>query len=324
MARWLTGLARVARKTGYPVVEVGGWKRRGFRGMPQGAVKGLVCHHTAHGRGNKLNAPSLNIVTHGRPGLAGPLSHYVLGRDGTIYVVAAGHCNHAGRVKQGWQSNSNTIGIEAENDGLGQAWPAAQIDAYAKLCRALIDEFKLSTARVVGHKEISLDGKIDPNFSAPALSMNDFRSLVAQGGYGRRRAPERVVRTAARQAGKADAKAAAKPKPKGKRWPHAKLPVTARHTNASHAAWVKLMRDIGYRDKSLTKNIQAWLASARVGRYYRGRIDGVFGAATVTALQRFLSGKRLYRGLIDGKRGAMTVKAEIHYLNQQAKFYKKK
>ncbi len=322
MATWLTGLARVARKTGYPVVEVGGWKRRGFLRTPQGAVKGIVCHHTAHSKGNTLNAPSLNVVTHGRPRLPGPLSHYVLGRDGTIYVVAAGHCNHAGRVKQGWQSNSNTIGIEAENDGVGQTWPAKQLDAYVKLCRALIDEFKLGTKQVVGHKEISLEGKIDPNFSSPRLSMDEFRSYIARGGYTGVKAPDRAGKTAAKKAGKAEAQAAAKPA--GKVWPAVKLPVTDRHTTASHNAWVKLMNDVGFRDKSLTKNIQSWLASARVGRYYRGRIDGVFGPMTVTALQRFLTGKRHYRGFVDGKRGPLTVRAEIQYLNDQARFYKNK
>jgi len=76
--------------------------------------------------------------------------------------------------------NSHSIGIEAEATGTS-SWPDEQIEAYAKLCKALCKEFKLSTSRVVGHKEAcSPSGrKLDPNFS-----MSDFRAKVggAKGG----------------------------------------------------------------------------------------------------------------------------------------------
>src|SRR5690606_40080690 len=66
---YLTNLADVARRTGYPVTEVAGWKSRGHG--PQPSVQGIVCHHTA-GRND------MHVVRDGRPGLTGPLSQFWL------------------------------------------------------------------------------------------------------------------------------------------------------------------------------------------------------------------------------------------------------
>ncbi|GAA3699277.1 hypothetical protein GCM10022377_10350 [Zhihengliuella alba] len=176
---YFTGLARVARATGYPVIEVDGWEGRGHGHM--GAVRTIVCHHTAGS--STGNYPSLNVVAYGRTGLKGPLSHYGIGRDGTIYVIAAGLCAHAGKDSQLAPAHRNhcAIGIEAENTGLGERWPDKQLDAYVKLCRALIDEFGLSANDVLGHKEIAPRRKIDPNFSANGFDMADFRAAVRRG-----------------------------------------------------------------------------------------------------------------------------------------------
>ena len=179
----LTGLARVARRTGYPVVEVKGWKTRGYGQM--GKPESVMAHHTAGpARGNM---PSLNVVTYGHSGLPGPLCNFGLGRDGTIYVVAAGRANHAGRVGKTIWTNTRSIGIEAENTGVGEPWSRDQLDSYVKLCSELVKEFgwKVTKDRVVGHKEAAVPRgrKIDPNFSSPRLSMNQFRKFVKAGAY---------------------------------------------------------------------------------------------------------------------------------------------
>jgi len=168
---YLTQLAEVARRTGYPVTEIEGWKSRGHG--EQAHVQGVVAHHTA---GPKAGGdyPSLNTVKNGRPGLDGPLSHFGLGRSGHIYVIAAGRCWHnAPSTGLKW-SNSYSIGIEAENDGK-QAWPKEQLDAYYKLCAEICKEWNLSASVVKGHKEVNT-AKIDPH----SLNMNDFRSEVAK------------------------------------------------------------------------------------------------------------------------------------------------
>ena len=169
-------LERAVKRAGVKYRAQSGWRSRGRGAM--GSIASIMCHHTAGPASG--NTPSLNVVTHGRPGLSGPLAQLFLARDGTVILVAAGRANHAGRVSSNRYSNSHSIGIEAEATGVS-SWPAAQMDAYAKLCKALIDEFNLPVSRVIGHAEAAVPRgrKIDPNFS-----MNAFRKKVggAKGG----------------------------------------------------------------------------------------------------------------------------------------------
>ena len=168
---YLTQLAKVARRTGYPVTEVKGWESRGHG--PQPSVQGIVCHHTA-GASAGGDYPSLAVVRDGRAGLSGPLSHFGLGRSGRIYVIAAGRCWHNAPSTSSHHTNCASIGIEAENDGR-QPWPAAQLDAYKKLCAELCREFGLPASRVKGHKEVNTQ-KPDPH----SVNMNAFRADVAR------------------------------------------------------------------------------------------------------------------------------------------------
>ena len=124
------------------------------------------------------NAPDLNIVTFGRPDLAGPLSQLLLARDGTYYVIAAGKCWHAGGGS--WNGvtdgNAHFIGIEAENNGVDEVWPEHQLDCYARGCAAILKHIKAGAEMCAGHKEYCLPKgrKIDPDFSMP-----DFRKRVS-------------------------------------------------------------------------------------------------------------------------------------------------
>lgn len=166
---FLTQLADVARRTGSPVTEVAGWKTRGHG--PQPEVQGIVCHHTAGPAGGG-DYPSLAVVRDGRPGLDGPLSHFGLGRSGTIYVIAAGRCWHNAPSTSPRHDNSSSIGIEAENNG-SQPWPQAQLDAYERLCAELCREFGLPASRVRAHREVNTS-KPDPH----SIDMNAFRAAV--------------------------------------------------------------------------------------------------------------------------------------------------
>lgn len=167
---YLTNLADIARGAGLKVVESPGWKTRGHGGM--GLIQTIACHHTAGPTAG--NMPSLPVIRDGRSGLKGPLSHFGLGRDGTVYVVAAGLCYHAGVTHKASQGNYHAIGIEAEATGTAR-WPEAQLVAYAKLCAALCKAFDLPVSAVQGHKEIAkpTGRKSDPNFD-----MTNFRKRV--------------------------------------------------------------------------------------------------------------------------------------------------
>ncbi|GAA0969677.1 N-acetylmuramoyl-L-alanine amidase [Acrocarpospora macrocephala] len=168
---YLTSLAAVARRTGFPVTEVAGWTSRGHG--PQPAVRGIVCHHTA-GPAAGGDYPSLAVVRSGRPGLAGPLSQFGLGRSGRIYVIAAGRCWHNAPSTSGLHTNSASIGIEAENNG-SQPWPEPQLDAYRRLCAELCKEYGLPASAVKAHREVNR-GKPDPH----GVNMADFRLAVAR------------------------------------------------------------------------------------------------------------------------------------------------
>lgn len=173
---WLSNLANVVRRSGLPVVEVEGWRTRGYAGRTLVSVETVVCHHTA---GPKTgNMPSLNVLTNGRAGVAGPLAQLGLARDGTVYVIAAGWANHAGAVRDPSFGNAYSIGIEAEATGV-DTWPEVQMDAYARLVRVLLDAEALSVSRALGHKEICapVGRKIDPNFD-----MGAFRTRVSRVG----------------------------------------------------------------------------------------------------------------------------------------------
>jgi peptidoglycan hydrolase-like protein with peptidoglycan-binding domain len=172
---FLNWLSDVPRAAGLKTADVNGWQTRGHG--PMGDPKGTIGHHTA---GSKTgNMPSLGTITKGRPDLAGPLCNYGLGRDGTVYVVAAGRAYHAGPGK--WHGvtagNSEMIGIEAENSGDGQPWPAVQIDAYVRLVAAAHKRIGADASMFCGHREWALPKgrKIDPT----GIDLDAFRLQVA-------------------------------------------------------------------------------------------------------------------------------------------------
>ena len=158
------------------VVKIGYSNWKGYGHGTPGPVEGVACHHTA---GPKTgDTPSLSTCVYGRSDLPGPLCNLYLSRSGEVYLVAAGIAYHAGNTRQGWQDNNSAIGIEAEATGV-DPWPTNQYNAYAKLCAALRNYYRLPLDHVVGHKEICdpPGRKIDPNFD-----MNAFRTAVAEGG----------------------------------------------------------------------------------------------------------------------------------------------
>jgi hypothetical protein len=173
-----TWLADVLRDAGLTVFEVEGWKTRGrpYDFEPIGYV---MRHHTASGRGSG-NAPSLWTVTNGRSDLPGPLANLLTARNGWIYVVAAGYCNHAGaggpyKTVPKDSGNKYFYGNECENDGAGEPWPGVQIDASRRAEAALIAYHHRDATWLEGHKEWAPLRKIDPF----PTNMDDERAKVA-------------------------------------------------------------------------------------------------------------------------------------------------
>lgn len=164
-------LADVLRAEGLKVIEHDGWRDRGHGDFLD--IRGVLCHHTAGG-----GTSDWKIVQNGRSDLPGPLAQLVLERDGTFRVIAVGVCWHAGRgAWPGWPTNNanfHTIGIEAVNNGVGQDWPAVQVDAYKRGVAAILRKIGRGSSDCVGHKEYSSEGKIDP----AGIDMGAFRRDV--------------------------------------------------------------------------------------------------------------------------------------------------
>lgn len=164
------------KAAGLQVKEQPGWQTRGHGDM--GTVRGVILHHTAECR-DADTEPALDAITNGRPDLKGPLANLGLGQAGVYWCVAAGRAYHAGPGEHKGQTsgNSHFIGIEAENDGRGEAWPDVQMEAYAMGCAALAKYCGFGVEMVIGHKEWALPRgrKIDPNFD-----MVKFRKRVAE------------------------------------------------------------------------------------------------------------------------------------------------
>lgn len=171
-------IPEVLRAAGLRVVEVPGWRNRGLAFAP----KGVMIHHTATGP-NWTPERLTKLLVEGRPDLRGPLCNLQLDRDGTFRVISAGRANHAGSgswpgIRSG---NSQTIGIEAANDGRGEPWPVAQREAMALGSAALLRHLRASEGMLVGHKEWAPKRKIDPAGIDMDLLRRVVRGLIPGG-----------------------------------------------------------------------------------------------------------------------------------------------
>ncbi|QKW05057.1 N-acetylmuramoyl-L-alanine amidase [Streptomyces sp. NA04227] len=179
------------RAEGVDVAEHKGWRthNRNEAG-PWGGVNGVLIHHTA-------GSNSLGLVWNGRSDLPGPLAHTHLAKDGTATMVGNGRANHAGKVARNAydavvnesathprpssaggtvDGNRHFYGIEIENLGNGRdPYPAVQYDQAVRWAAAICRAHGWSQHSVVGHKETSIEGKIDPSFG-----MTAFRAAVAE------------------------------------------------------------------------------------------------------------------------------------------------
>lgn len=166
------------------IIETAGWKLRGYAGQGMEGVEGVLWHHTATAEAayTRSNAPTLNILINGHSFLPGPLCQLGLARDGSVYVVAAGLCNHAGTGSASGLyrnvGNSYFIGIEMESSGVRDDWTEAQRRVMPHLGAALERGYGKGKGFIqIGHKEYSDQGKIDPSYidmDALRLAINDL------------------------------------------------------------------------------------------------------------------------------------------------------
>ncbi len=159
-------------------------------GRAFGPVHGVAIHHTAG-----VSPNMHNVIYNGVDGLPGPLAQDFLAKDGTLYVVGHGRCNHAGSVTAAVKAsviaerepnltdrnigsetedgNDFLYGLEIENEGDGSdPYPAKQYDVAVRWAAAHLRHHGWVQNSAWGHKEIT-GRKVDPSFS-----MDTFRDRV--------------------------------------------------------------------------------------------------------------------------------------------------
>lgn len=182
---WLEDILRPA--LGTKLKTLPDWKSYGHGDY--GSIWGVMVHHTGN-----ANADAMSI-RNGRPDLDGPLSNLHIAQDGTVTIVAAGVCWHAGMGSYpGIPTNGGNqvlIGIECAwprdlsitpaTQGR-ERWPDAEIISMRDTVAAILTKLGYNSSRVIGHKEYAgaVQGKWDPG----NLDMNWFRGEVAKAQRG--------------------------------------------------------------------------------------------------------------------------------------------
>lgn len=167
---WQRWLVKELRAAGLKVVEVEGWENRGRPAStgnfdPRGPVTN---HHTGTTTSATRRMPTLQTLIQGRPDLPGPLAQVGVAYDGTVYVIAAGRSNHAGRVGKrgvagmpyGADGNALAIGDEVDTNGT-QTMPGSQRNSIAVVNAVVLKHFERGTDYAHRHQDISGTGKWD-------------------------------------------------------------------------------------------------------------------------------------------------------------------
>ncbi len=183
---WLADVLK-AQQPKIAVVELPDWRQYGHGDY--GTIWGVMVHHTGSARADAMS------IRNGRPDLQGPLSNLHIAQDGTVTVVAAGVCWHAGRGSFPGiptdNGNQVLIGIECawpRDTSITPAtqtrerWPDAQIIAMRDSVAAILTRLGHDSSRVIAHKEYAglAQGKWDPG----NLDMGWFRGEVAKAQRG--------------------------------------------------------------------------------------------------------------------------------------------
>ena len=187
----------------YKEITVGGvsWKNHNREGHGAwGGMNGFIWHHTGADVSNALEYAE-GTMWSGISGLPGPLCHFTIGTDGTVYLVGWGRANHAGGGdpivlnhvinedytgqlhptkgnSNGVDGNAHFYGVEIQYSGSHKMTNAQYISAL-KLSGAICEFHEWSEKSVIGHGEWSSD-KWDPGYaSGKIMDMVAVRKDVA-------------------------------------------------------------------------------------------------------------------------------------------------
>lgn len=166
---YLTQMANWLREAGLVVIEYSGWQTRA-RGSGGYAANPLcvMWHHTASPRSwdGKRDADYCTVQDSNKP-----LCNLYIQRDGTVWVCAAGATNTNGKGNSIAFSrgtvptdgmNTRAVGIEMGNDGVGEQWPEAQINAAFITSNTINARLGNQPSDLCTHQKYAPTRKIDP------------------------------------------------------------------------------------------------------------------------------------------------------------------
>lgn len=188
---YLTNMADVLRAAGVAVVEQDGWqtRARSSGGYSSGRPWCVMWHHTASSA-NASAASDANYMSYSAD--SKPIANILLARDGTAWVLAAGATNTNGKgdacsFSKGTvpadSMNTYAIGMEIQNNGVGQAYSQQQIDAAFKVSLALCAAYGLQPDDVQQHVNYAPGRKIDPATAAAVEGPWQPRSMNSSGSW---------------------------------------------------------------------------------------------------------------------------------------------
>lgn len=163
-SRYITEAASDLRQLGLHVIEIPGWQHRarsngGYNGMPLC----VMWHHTAT-PGTKVKGVVNNAI--GKVG-----ANIYLAPNGDVHLIAAGRSNTNGKGKSiefsrgrvpAHKMNDHAWAIEIINDGIGEPYPAVQMDAAFTISNWLNRISGNRPDDVMTHFHYAPDRKIDP------------------------------------------------------------------------------------------------------------------------------------------------------------------
>jgi len=188
---YLTWLAPVLRSVGLLVIEYQGWQTRARSSGGYAAPRPwcVMWHHTASPASwdGQKDADYCAVGDEDAP-----LCNLYIQRDGTVWVLAAGatNTNGKGNVQQFSrgtvpmdQMNTHAVGVEMGNDGVGEQWPQAQIDAAFKVSNVVNLVLGNIPEDCCTHHHYAPDRKIDPAVATSVAGAWQPRSINSNGTW---------------------------------------------------------------------------------------------------------------------------------------------
>jgi len=200
---WLHDLPTALAAAGMNYRVWPGWETRARSSGGFDGIRGVGIHHSASQTAADNDCRYIWDNAADRP-----IGNLFVDRDGQVTLGAAGASNTQGKGgpvtgSQGTITKDNgnrwMISVEAGNNGVGEAWPAAQVDALVQLCALLVSLYGLQPTDIWTHAgwcQPSTPGrKIDPAGPTPShpqlggttgaatWDQAAFRALVAGGQY---------------------------------------------------------------------------------------------------------------------------------------------